>query len=66
MALKINKEREEVEIEEGADDLLSKFIEGCEGVIRINTPLGSCEVKRIKKGGEVKIRKPKKFKIKRK
>ena len=59
--MKINKERGEVEIEEGDDSLLAKFIEGCEGEININTPLGNTRVMRIKKGGVVRERKPKKF-----
>jgi len=64
--MKINKARGEVEIEEGDDSLLAKCIEGCEGEININTPMGNTRVMRIKKGGKVRVRKPKKFKIKRK
>ena len=50
-----------VEIDEDAEDLLSKLIDGCKGEININTPFGNRKIKKIKKGGKVRDHKPEKF-----
>ncbi len=55
---KVKVTNDELITEEGADDLLSKCIEGCEGTININTPFGSYRFKRDKKDKKIKKIKP--------
>ena len=61
MAYKLKVTGDMAEIDEGAEDLLSKLIDGCRGEININTPFGNRKIKKIKKGGKVRDHKPEKF-----
>ena len=57
---KVTMTDDELITEEGADDLLSKVVEGCEGEIHINTPFGKHTFKRDKKDKKIKkVKKPK-------
>lgn len=40
--------KDELIVDDEADDMLSKFIRGCDGVININTPFGRTKYKRNK------------------
>ena len=51
---KVRIKDDELTTEEGADDLLSKCVEGCEGEIHINTPLGKHTFKKDKKDKKIK------------
>jgi len=52
--LKLKVDKDELIIEEGEDSFLGKLIEGARGRIKIRTPFGEREIRKVKdKGGKV-------------
>jgi len=47
--LKLKVDKDEVTIEEGEDSFLGKLIAGTRGKIKVKTPFGEREIKKVKK-----------------